>query len=141
MHTLKYRIIVIFVNLSSYSWKEIWTNVLCHLESLDLTLQNYLFKFFRFCFIVEKINFFPISLAKPYKTVKIVFLFNLFHHESSSWEQNKQHIRNQRQKLHQIQYILAKLIFSKKLTRTPPQHFFFKTFPVGPPRAQWGAFA
>jgi hypothetical protein len=38
---------------------------------------------------VEKTEFFPTSVAKVYKTVKITLVFSGFHHYSSIYQQNK----------------------------------------------------
>jgi hypothetical protein len=54
------------------------SNVSSHLESLNLKLQKCLISLFRFCFITEKIEFFSMPVAKPYKTIKIPFLFMSF---------------------------------------------------------------
>jgi len=54
------------------------SNILSHLESLNLKLQKYLISLFRFCLITEKIEFFSMPVAKPYKTIKIPFCLRVF---------------------------------------------------------------
>ena len=47
--------------------------------------------------------------------------------------QNEYHIRNQHEKLHRIDYVSSKLVLHQKSTCIPPQPFFCRLLPCGPP--------
>ena len=55
---------------------------LISLESADRELQKYLFSFPKFCFIVERIEFFPHSVAKLDKRLKSGLVFSGFYYHS-----------------------------------------------------------
>jgi hypothetical protein len=58
------------VNLSRFFIIRDRSNYLISLESSDHGLQKYLFSFSKFCFIVQKINFFAHDVAESGRTMK-----------------------------------------------------------------------
>ncbi len=64
------------VNLSRFFIIRDRSNYLISLESSDHGLQKYLFSFFKFCFIVEKIKFFAHYVAKLGGTMKKEVVFH-----------------------------------------------------------------
>ena len=102
------------------------SNQLISLESSEHGLQKYPFIFFRFCFIVEKIELFPHLVAKSDKIMKNMFVFSGFYYHGSAKKRNRQHIRHQRQKLHRIIYVLRNFFSDVKLTAEGPEAKFQK---------------
>ena len=62
-------------------------------------------------------------------------VFTIIQYNNLVIMQNQYHIRNQREKLHQSRYFLAKKFFHEKSTCGPPQPFFLKNFAVVPHRS------
>ena len=115
------------VHISDHSCKSIYffvvkdrSNYLISLESSEHGLQKLSCNFFKFCFIAEKIELFPHLVAKSDKRLKNGFVFSGFYYHGSVKKRNKWHIRNQREKLHRIIYVLRNFFFHQKLTPGGP---------------------
>ncbi len=122
----------IVVTLSSFLLQEIELTFIRHQTQQVTSYKSTHFVFMNLVLWLRKENvFYPSHGIMRSKNEKCAYIQRILNNNSILM-QYQCHIRNQRQKLHRITYILTKTFFFKIFTCTPPQPYYSKLLPVVP---------